>query len=77
VLSAAIDLIGRRFRQPAGPRAGNRCLRPLTIEFVFGQRCPRHVLPRRRSRSWLAQRLLDGFLGSDQRRGGGRVDVVR
>ena len=64
----------RRDPEPATHAAG---LRSLTIEFVFGQRCPRHVLPRRRSRSWLAQRLLDGFLGSDQRRGGGRVDVVR
>jgi hypothetical protein len=40
VLSAAIDLIGRRFRQPAGPRAGNRCLRPLTIEFVSVSAAP-------------------------------------
>ena len=75
----AIDLsaagsASRRDPEPATHAAG---LRSLTIEFVLGQRCPRHVLPRRRSRSWLAQRLLDGFLGSDQRRGGGRVDVVR
>lgn len=84
VLHSGFQEIGR-LGAHHGLHPDNASRPPMTVatggsppsDSVLGHRRPKHVLPRRRSRSWLGQRLLDGFLGSDQRRGGGRVVVVR